>query len=91
LQPSRGVTGSSDKTARLWDLSAKDPAANPPTDSPTWPSGVERQGIGGAMKKGAILVGYDRVSKADDQDTAAQIVNKNSISEALGSGVSARA
>jgi WD40 repeat protein len=23
------VTGSSDKTARLWDLSAKDPAANP--------------------------------------------------------------
>ena len=23
------VTGSNDKTARLWDLSAKDPAANP--------------------------------------------------------------
>ena len=23
------VTGSADKTARLWDLSAKDPAANP--------------------------------------------------------------
>ena len=23
------VTGSQDKTARLWDLSAKDPAANP--------------------------------------------------------------
>ena len=23
------VTGSGDKTARLWDLSAKDPAANP--------------------------------------------------------------
>ena len=23
------VTGSDDKTARLWDLSAKDPAANP--------------------------------------------------------------
>ena len=23
------VTGSEDKTARLWDLSAKDPAANP--------------------------------------------------------------
>jgi len=25
------------------------------------------------MKKGALLVGYARVSKADDQDTAAQV------------------
>ena len=30
-------------------------------------------GLGGAMRKGAMLVGYARVSKADDQDTAAQV------------------
>jgi len=45
--------------------------------SPTchWPdpSGNERRRNGGAMKKGALLVGYARVSKADDQATAAQV------------------
>jgi len=34
--------------------------------------GFERQRIGEAMRKGAMLVGYARVSKADHQDTAAQ-------------------
>jgi hypothetical protein len=37
------------------------------------PSGIEQQRIGGAMRKGAMLVGYAHVSKADEQDTTAQV------------------
>ena len=33
--------------------------------------GVKMQGNGSTMKKGSFLIGYVRVSKADDQDTAA--------------------
>jgi len=36
-------------------------------------SGVKMQGNGSTMKKGSFLIGYARVSKADDQDTAAQV------------------
>src|SRR5271165_386602 len=36
-------------------------------------SGVKMQGNGITMKKGSLLIGYARVSKADDQDTAAQV------------------
>lgn len=35
--------------------------------------GVKMQGNGITMKKGSLLIGYARVSKADDQDTAAQV------------------
>jgi DNA invertase Pin-like site-specific DNA recombinase len=31
------------------------------------------QGNGSTTKKGSLLLGYARVSKADDQDTAAQV------------------
>ena len=36
-------------------------------------SGVKKQGNGSTTKKGSLLLGYARVSKADDQDTAAQV------------------
>src|SRR5271166_1868778 len=35
--------------------------------------GVKMQGNGITMKKGSLLIGYARVSRADDQDNAAQV------------------
>jgi WD40 repeat protein len=56
----RVVTGSDDKTARLWDLSAKDPAANP----------VVLRGHEGAVDAVAISPDNRWVTTGSDDKTA---------------------